>query len=89
MVNIQEAVKNDNFSLAVKKLQVIHDEVVSGEKLREHSYKYQWGFLDNQYSHDSRLLGLTGLELLVMIAAAIIQVYFIKSLLDNRAVVWY
>ena len=55
--------------------------------MREHSYKYQWGFLDNQYAHDSRLLGLTGLELLVMIVAALVQIYFIKSLLDNRAVV--
>ena len=61
--------------------------MISGEKMREHSYKYQWGFLDNQYAHDSRLLGLTGLELLVMIVAALVQIYFIKSLLDNRAVV--
>jgi hypothetical protein len=43
--------------------------------------------LDNQYAHDSRLLGFTGFELIVIIGAAITQLYFIKSLLDNRAVV--
>lgn len=87
MVKVEGVVQNDHFKTTVKKLQSIQEEIVSGEKLREHSYKYQWGFLDNQYAHDTRLLTLTGFELLVMIAAAIIQVYFIKSLLDNRAVV--
>jgi hypothetical protein len=30
---------------------------------------------------------LTGFELVVIMGAAVVQLYFIKSLLDNRAVV--
>jgi hypothetical protein len=33
------------------------------------------------------LLGLTGFELVVIMGAAIMQLIFIKNLLDNRAVV--
>ncbi len=79
--------KDQHFISPLQKLNIIQEEILSGEKIREHTYKYEWGFLDNQYSHDSRLLGFTGLELLVIIIAAVAQLYFIKSLLDNRAIV--
>lgn len=80
-------IKNEHFNIPASKLEQIAAEVTSGEKLREHSYKYQWGFLDNQYTHDSRLLGITGIELLIIILSAAVQVYYIKTLLDNRAIV--
>lgn len=84
----QDSIARDHhFQLPLEKLKVIEEEVESGEKIREHTYKYEWGFLDNQYAHDSRLLGLTGFELVVIIGAALAQLYFIKNLLDNRAVV--
>jgi hypothetical protein len=61
--------------------------VISGEKIREHTYKYEWGYLENQYAHEGKLLGLTGFELILIMSCAVMQLYFIKSLLDNRAVV--
>jgi hypothetical protein len=83
-----KGIANDShFSLASSKLEQIEREVISGEKLREHTYKYEWGFLDNQFAHESKLLGLTGLELVIIIGCALTQLYFIKALLDNRAVV--
>jgi len=66
---------------------VIIDEVISGEKVREHTYKYQWGFLENQLAHDSHMLGLTGIELIVIIGTSLVQLCFVRSLLDNRAIV--
>lgn len=52
--------KDQHFLLPLSKLKAIQEEIVSGEKMREHTYKYEWGFLDNQFAHDSRLLGFTG-----------------------------
>lgn len=63
------------------------EEMVSGERIREHTYKYEWGFLENQLRHDGRMLGLTALELIIIIATALVQLCFVKSLLDNRAIV--
>jgi len=34
------------------------------------------------------MLGFTGLELLVIMSCTLLQLYFVKSLLDNRAIVW-
>lgn len=34
------------------------------------------------------MLALTGVELFVILATAIVQMYCIKSLLDNRLIVW-
>lgn len=46
------------------------------------------GFLDRDRINYSQMLALTGIELLCIFGTACIQIYFVKSLLDNRAVVW-
>lgn len=35
-----------------------------------------------------KILGFSGIELFTIIVTALVQMYSIKSLLDNRAVVW-
>ena len=57
------------------------------EMKRENRYKWEWGFMDKELKHQEEMLALTGVELFVIIVTAIVQMYCIKNLLDNRSIV--
>jgi hypothetical protein len=57
------------------------------EKKREKTFREEWSFKDRQENHQSEMLILTGIELMVIIGTAIVQMYCIKNLFDNRLIV--
>lgn len=54
---------------------------------REKIFRSEWGFHDRQEHHQSEMLILTGVELVIILGTAIVQIYCIKNLFDNRLVV--
>lgn len=65
----------------------IFEELQQNEKRREKTYREEYNFRDRQEHHQSEMLILTGVELFVILGTAVIQMYCIKGLLDNRSVV--
>lgn len=57
------------------------------EKSRERTFKWEWGFLEREERYDSEMLKLTGVELIVILATSIVQMYCVKGLLENRQVI--
>lgn len=79
--------KDDKLGMSRNKVNAIIEESKSTEVKREHVYKWQWGFYQNEKGHQAQMLGLTGVELFTILATACIQMYCLKGLLDSRAVV--
>ena len=50
-------------------------------------FKAEWSFKDREQRHQSEMLILTGVELVVILGTAIVQMWCIKQLLDNRIIV--
>lgn len=59
----------------------------SEQSIREHQNKEELGYQEKEIQHYSSYLGLTGIELLTIFVTALLQLYFIRSLLDRRAIV--
>lgn len=72
---------NKHFALPAEKLATIYEELKNTEKSRTQMYKWEWGFLEKEERYDEEMLKLTGVELLAILATAIVQMYCIKGLL--------
>lgn len=81
------AVSDDQFALTSKKMQMVLEETKNTEINREHIYKWQWGFYEKHERHQSDMLGFTGVELLVIVATSIVQMYCIKNLIGNELII--
>jgi hypothetical protein len=50
-------------------------------------YKSQLGFKEKEDDHMHTMLMLTGLELLAIVSTAIVQMFCLRNLLENRSIV--
>lgn len=51
------------------------------------TYKSEMGFKEREEEHMSTMLMLTGVELLAILSTAVIQMFCLRNLLDNRSIV--
>jgi len=54
---------------------------------RSKTYRSEWNFRDRQEHHQSEMLILTGVELIIILGTAIVQMYCSQNLFDNRLIV--
>ena len=83
----EKGLDDDQFKLSAEKIKGILNELEDTEVQREKMYKTEWSFRDREEQHQSEMLSLTGVELLIILGTAVVQMYCIKSLLDNRLIV--
>ena len=84
---LSAGVDDTQLALAVGKMETLLDSMKQTEMKRQNRYKWEWGFMDKELKHQEEMLALTGVELFIIIATAIVQMYCIKNLLDNSSVV--
>ena len=84
---IDKGLDDDDLVKTESKIRHIMKQMETTEVKREHEFKSQHGFLSRENAHEQVLLVLTGIELLGVVAATLVQVALVKSLLENRQVV--
>lgn len=86
---LEQGVRDDVFLLPAKISSGLIEEMKESEKKQEKMFKSEWSFRDREERHQSEMLILTGVELVVILGTAIVQMWCIKELLDNRIIVWW
>ena len=69
------------------KVKHVMEEIQAGITEKRLLFKSEIGFMEQGQEHQSTMLIFSGLELITLIAAALVQLFCIKSLLDNRTLV--
>ena len=77
----ESGIKDDVLKLSSEKMSAIMAELKETETRREKLYKSEWSFKNREERHQSEMLVLTGVELVVILITSIIQMYCIKGLL--------
>lgn len=57
---VEKGVPDDKLTMARNKAQSILAQSENTEIKREHLYKWQWGYFENEKNHEMKILGLTG-----------------------------
>jgi hypothetical protein len=57
------------------------------ETQRNRVYKWEWGFLEREEHYEEEMLKLTGVELLIILGTAIVQMYCIRNLFDRDGII--
>lgn len=63
------------------------EEIEAGIDEKRMLFKSQMGFMEQEKEQHSNMLILTALELFALIAAALVQLFYLKSLIDNKTFV--
>ena len=76
--------KIDPFTTKIKH---VLEEVEAGIDEKRMLFKSQMGFMEQEKEQHSNMLILTGLELMTLVAAALVQLFCLKNLIDNKTFV--
>lgn len=84
---LEEGIRDDVFGVPAQRASSLVEELLQSETKQEKMFKAEWSFRDREERHQSEMLILTGVELIVILGTAIVQMWCIKQLLDNRIIV--